>query len=35
MQFLLDVYNIPAPAKLPYAIEPLGEAPQTEEFVNP
>lgn len=35
MQFLLDVYNIPAPAKLPYAIEPLGEMPQTEEFVNP
>lgn len=35
MQFLLDVYNIPAPAKLPYTIEPLGTVPQTEEIVNP
>ncbi len=35
MQFLLDVYNIPAPAKLPYAIEPVGIDQPVDEFTNP
>lgn len=34
MQFMLDVYNIPAPAKLPYAIEPLDEAPPANEVIE-
>jgi len=31
LQFLLDVYNIPAPAKLPYAIEERGSGPSESE----